>query len=108
MRAVLYARFNPLRLDRTTRLCLGTPCGNPGTTAREIRRATGHKEATVNEPSSEGLLYECKNCGRVFQEQAGQQRQECPSCHSDTVEAVDKTPEPRPGLLQRFLRRGSP
>ena len=57
----------------------------------------------MNEPSSEGLLYECKNCGRVFHEQVGQQRQECPACHSDSVAEVEDAPEPRPGLLQRIL-----
>ena len=61
----------------------------------------------MNEPSSERPLLECKNCGRVFPAQAGQQRQECPTCHSDAVEEVDKTPEPRPGLLQRLFGRRS-
>ena len=58
----------------------------------------------MNEPSPEGLLYECKNCGRVFREQVGQQRQECPTCHSDSVAEVEVAPPPRPGLLQRILR----
>ena len=61
----------------------------------------------MNEPSLEGLLYECKNCGHVLGAQPGQQRLECPVCHSDQFEEVDKAPEPRPGLLQRLLRWGS-
>ena len=61
----------------------------------------------MNEPSPEGLLYECKNCGRVFRAQTGQARQECPSCHSDAIEEVDAAPESRPGLLQRLFGRRS-
>lgn len=61
----------------------------------------------MNGPSSEALLYECKKCGRVLRAQPGQQRLECPSCHSDQFEAVDQVPEPRPGLLQRLLWWGS-
>ena len=62
----------------------------------------------MNEPSSEGPLYECKNCGRVVHAQPGQQRLECPSCHSDQFEKVNEAPEPRPGLLQRLFRKRSP
>ena len=61
----------------------------------------------MNEPSPEGLLYECKNCGRLFRGQEGQQRQECPACHSSTVEEFQAAPESRPGLLQRLFRRRS-
>ena len=61
----------------------------------------------MNEPSSESRLYECKNCGRVVHAQPGQQRLECPSCHSDQLEEVNQTPEPRPGLLQRLFKWGS-
>ena len=62
----------------------------------------------MSEISPEGRLYECKNCGRVFRGEAGQQRQECPACHSDKVEEVEKTvDDTRPGWLQRLLGRRS-
>ena len=61
----------------------------------------------MSEQSPEAPLYECKNCGRVFQAHALQERQECPTCHSSTVAELKKTPEPPRGLLARLFRRGS-
>jgi rubrerythrin len=64
----------------------------------------------VNEPLPEGVLYECQYCGRAWRAQASQGRQECPSCHSGDVKEVEveEASNPRPGLLQRLLRKRSP
>ena len=58
-------------------------------------------------PPPEELLYECKDCGRVWRTESDEQRLNCPSCYSENITEVEPAPEPRPGLLQRLFGRRS-